>query len=103
MRDSMTRNILVAGAVPGIALFVSPITMYLGNQDQYRSFWPLLATFTVAFLAASLMLLLVLLATRAWRPAGRVVAGLLVGLALGAWVQGQLLVWDLGPLDGRGL
>ncbi len=103
MRDSMTRNILVAGAFPWIALFVSPITMYLGNQDQYRSFWPLLATFTVAFLAASLMLLLVLLATRAWRPAGRVVAGLLVGLALGAWVQGQLLVWDLGPLDGRGL
>jgi hypothetical protein len=52
MRDSMTRNILVAGAFPWIALFVSPITMYLGNQDQYRSFWPLLATFTVAFLAA---------------------------------------------------
>ncbi|HHS8255165.1 TPA: sulfatase-like hydrolase/transferase, partial [Legionella anisa] len=30
-------------------------------------------------------------------------SGLLVGLALSAWVQSQLFAWDFGPLDGNGI
>src|SRR5690606_17506270 len=86
-----------------MVLVVSPLVMFLGNQEQYGSLRPLLVTLAIAFVIGTAVLLLLLGLVRARPGLRQLVVGGLIGLALGAWVQGQLLVWDLGPLDGRGL
>lgn len=95
------RTILISAALPLIVLLVSPLTMYLGNQDQYTGSTPLLLAFGGAFLLASIILFALLFVASGWLY--RFLGGLLTGLALGAWVQSHILVWDLGPLDGRGI
>lgn len=82
---------------------VSPMTMYLGNPDQYGDFTPLLVTFISVFLLATSALLAFVWASQTHAPLRQSVSGLIVGVALAAWVQSQILIWDFGPLDGRGL
>ena len=97
------QHFLIAGALPWILLLVTPVMMFLGNQDQYGSFTSLLATCAIAFIIGTALLLASIKLARTRIQSQQIIQGLLIGLAIAAWVQSQLLVWDLGPLDGRGL
>ncbi|MBT8080938.1 MAG: LTA synthase family protein [Gammaproteobacteria bacterium] len=82
-----------------VALF-TPLTLYLGNSDEFSSGFssmlPNLLLFLAAF-AALAALIGLLLPARAYRAFVAVLA--MLGLLV--WVQGNFLVWDYGPLDGR--
>ena len=92
---------LLFGAVLAahLALF-TPLTLYLGNSDEFSagflSMFPglLLSLAAFAVLAGLIGLLLPARASRAY-------TGLLATLGLLVWVQGNFLVWDYGALDGR--
>lgn len=104
MLISRTRQLLVSllfGVVLAahLALF-TPLTLYLGNSDEFAADFftmlPYLVRF-LAFLSIPVALIGLLLSPRAYR----VYVALLAMLGLLIWVQGNFLVWDYGPLDGR--
>src|SRR5690606_25047807 len=103
MDKFLTPAFPIASALPWIILVVAPLTMFMGNRDHYGDFQQLMATLGAVFVAASVLLLAILRLAERVPTLLRSVAGLLVGLAFGAWIQSQLLNWDLGPLDGRGI
>lgn len=99
---NLIENVAISIAFPMIIFLVSPLTMALGNRDEFPqgfSIGPVL----VFFFASCSILFTVWLAQKLNLTSYRLLAALLVSLGLCAWIQSQLLVWDFGPLDGRGL
>lgn len=97
-----TKNLVIATVLPAIIFLVSPLMMLLGNGDEFPqgfSIGPIIAFF---FTSCSL-LFMVWLAQKLNLTAYRLLTALLACLGLCAWIQSQLLIWDFGPLDGRGL
>jgi len=104
MQDKRNRRFLwplLFGAVLAahLALF-TPLTLYLGNSDEFSSgFLPMLPNLLLFLAAFSLLAGLIGLLLPA-RANQRYVA-LLAMLGLLVWVQGNFLVWNYGALDGR--
>ncbi len=76
--------------------------MALGNGSEFpqRITNGLIVVFLIVSCA---VLFIVWLAQKFSAPAYRVLTSLLACLSLCSWIQSQLLVWNFGPLDGRGL
>lgn len=103
-RVDWKRSAIFALVLPFIIFLVSPLAFYLGNHAEYLV--PLTDVFPLLLLigaAVAGVLLVLLLAIGRWPLLHRVLSGVLVGLALSAWVQSQLFAWNFGPLDGRGV
>lgn len=99
---NFTKNLAISTAFPVIIFLVSPLTMVLGNRSEFPlgfSIGPVL----VFFIASCSILFMVWLAQKLNLTAYRLLTALLACLGLCAWIQSQLLTWDFGPLDGRGL
>ncbi|OEH48867.1 hypothetical protein lpari_00114 [Legionella parisiensis] len=98
------RSVIFALSLPLIVFLVAPLVFYLGNHFEFTTnladVLPLLVFICVGVTAALLGLLLVI---SRWPVVYAIISGILVGLALSAWVQSQLFAWDFGPLDGNGV
>lgn len=98
------RSVVFALSLPLIIFLVAPLVFYLGNHFEFTTnladVLPLLVFICVGVTAALLGLLLVI---SRWPVVYAIISGILVGLALSAWVQSQLFAWDFGPLDGNGV
>lgn len=102
MRDK--KIAVVAGVLPFIIFIVSPLAFYFGNVSEYvASFSTVLLLFVSVAVGVFALLFLLLFMVRGFPPVFKLFSGLLVGLAVAAWVQSQLFAWDFGPLDGRGV
>lgn len=79
-----------------------PLTIYAGNPAEFTVSFP-------AVVAVYLPYVLLVISGTALAgalmpvPAFERYFGILAALAALAWVQGNLLVWDYGPLDGRSI
>lgn len=96
------KNIAISIAFPKIIFLVSPLIMALGNVNEFPQGFtsgPVL----VFFFASCSVLFMVCLIQKLNLTAYRLLTALLASLGLCAWIQSQLLIWDFGPLDGRGL
>jgi len=89
--------------LPFMMTLVSPLSFYLANHTEYSvAISALLPVLLLCFLGMA-GFLFVLLVVGKKRPWNKVLKGLLVALGVSAWVQSQLLAWNFGPLDGRGI
>lgn len=81
-------------------LYFIPLTIYLGNSDEFSiSFFSILRTYApLAVVSAGLVGLISMLMSTAWR---NTFLKLLLASSLLFWIQGNLLVWHYGLLDGR--
>lgn len=102
LRANIAKNVAISIALPKIIFLLSPLTMVLGNRSEFPQGFSIGPVFVFIF-ASSCILLMVWLAQRLNLTAYRLLTALLVCLGLSAWIQSQLLIWDFGPLDGRGL
>ena len=90
-------------AVLAIALFMlMPISLYMGNRGEFITPLASLLRWWAIPAVATLLMLVVIGMFCPLRWHGRYLV-LLACLSLLAWFQGQLLVWDYGPLDGRNI
>ncbi len=91
----------VAALATTVLLF-TPARIYLGNFMEFSSLFPeSMLVFLAASLAAIAALLVVALPLSLSRAAGRIAVSVVCALAVLAWLQGNILVWDYGVLDGR--
>lgn len=103
MFSNFKKVLLFAVPLPFIVVLVSPLSFYLANHSEYSIPISVLLPFlSLCFLGVTgfILILLMVIKNRLWSAA---LKGILVGLAVAAWVQSQLLAWDFGPLDGRGI
>lgn len=102
---SITNKLGSASVLPAVIFLLAPLSFYLGNQSEYPiSLTELLPYLVATFVATSALLLTALeLLRRLSSPLFGIFSALLVTLALAMWVQGHILVWDFGLLDGRGV
>lgn len=93
--------LFIAASFPAFTLFLfAPLHIYLTNRAEFRfgilDITPLLAAVCLAATCAVTLLLLPL-PPRLFRAA----VALLFAAGVGFWIQGNLLVWRVGVLDGR--
>lgn len=77
-----------------------PLTLYAGNAAEFSVSFPHILAVYLPYLllpALGLALLGAVLPTAAFER----YIGVLAAIAALTWIQGNLLVWDYGPLDGR--
>lgn len=105
MNTSTTSNqrgpmFAMSGTVGGHLLLLVPITLFVGNAQQFST--PLQSLLPM-WLAAALGLTLVLTAIGLLVPQRLrgLYIGLLAMLGILIWLQANVLVWKYGPLDGR--
>ena len=96
-------SILASVVALAATLFLfTPARIYLGNFMEFTSLFPeSMRVFLALTIAAIAVLLVVVLLLSLGRAAGRVAVSVLTALAVLAWLQGNILVWDYGVLDGR--
>jgi hypothetical protein len=96
-------SILVSvAALATTVLLFTPARIYLGNFMEFTSLFPeSMRVFLAASLAAGVALLVVVLLLSLSRVAGRITVSMLTALVVLAWLQGNILVWDYGVLNGR--
>jgi hypothetical protein len=95
----ITAAALAAIPVLSICVFV-PLTLYVGNSGEFAaSYYDFLLTILpyAAMIITGFALLGALLDGAAYRR----YLGIVAALGLLVWLQGNLLVWDYGVLDGR--
>lgn len=97
------RSVPVAGVAVLLCLhlfFITPVTIHAGNADQFTTSLPDLL---LTYVRPALFLVLALTLAASLLPASVASRCSLVlgALCLMLWVQGHLLVWDYGQLDGR--
>lgn len=98
------QQILTAIALPLHILIAASLTFYFGNRGEVVFSLPDVLPFLIPiFIAASAALFLVLRLLNRINKAHRLFSGVVIGLAISAWAQSQLLNWSFGPLDGRGI
>src|SRR5690606_14117364 len=84
--------------------FVSSLTFFWGNRDQIALLWEDVAPYAlVVFFVAVMLLWILLFSFRNKLKVYSILAGIFSGLALCVWLQSQILLWNFGPLDGRGI
>lgn len=95
---------VVAGILPFIIFLVAPLAFYFGNFSEYvASLSSVLLLLCGVAIGVFFVLFLLLLVVCGLPRVFNLLSGLLVGLAVAAWVQSQIFTWDFGPLDGRGV
>ncbi|HHT0592177.1 TPA: sulfatase-like hydrolase/transferase [Legionella anisa] len=100
----LKRSVIFALSLPLIIFLVSPLVFYFGNHFEFTTnLADTIPPLLFLFIGATVILLGLLLAISRWPVLYAMSSGLLVGLALSAWVQSQLFAWDFGPLDGNGI
>jgi len=103
-KAELPAHALEAFALPFMVLIVASSTFYLGNVSQMTFGFLDVALQVVAVASALGALLLVAMrvlpADSPWQLLAR---GSVVGLAYCVWIQSQLMAWNVGPLDGRGI
>lgn len=100
----LKRSVIFALSLPLIIFLVSPLVFYFGNHSEFTTnLADTIPPLVFLFIGATVILLGLLLAISRWPVLYAISSGLLVGLALSAWVQSQLFAWDFGPLDGNGI
>lgn len=94
-------KLIVLATFPFMLFIVSPLSFYYGNLNEITfslsDVW-----FPVFAILCSSLLVLLAIQTAIIRIE-KLFNGLLVGMAYAVWIQSQLLVWDFGLLDGRGI
>jgi hypothetical protein len=101
---AMTAAVIIVFFAATLFLFL-PGTVYLTNAVEFtNTLGDLVLAGAVAVAAAALILALLLIGLRAL-GAGFLEKGLALLFALGflLWLQGNFLLWDYGPLDGRAI
>ncbi len=94
---------LISASLPFMLLLLCPITMFLGNRSEYSAGYVIIAGLAAIFFVASSIVFALLRVARLNSRAYRILVGALLGLSAAVWVQSQMLLWDFGPLDGRGV
>ena len=101
---SLMQRFKTAFILPYVALVVSPLTLYLGNRSEFHlGLLELVGSLLVLAIGVAAILTGLLVACRKRALFEKAISGLLVGMALAAWAQSQLFLWDFGPLDGRAI
>jgi hypothetical protein len=95
---------LKAALAPALLVTLSlflflPFTIYRGNIDEFVVSLPLLLA-SLFFPALLLLLLLLIVAVLAPGRAYRYWLSLLIALGVLIWIEGSLINWDYGDLDG---
>jgi hypothetical protein len=104
MMSGILNKLLLAILLPVMLLLVAAPAFYLGNRNELTfSLADVWLPISGIALLSSLVLLLLLKGLGRFHKASAIVSGLLLGFAIAVWVQSQLLVWNFGPLDGRGI
>jgi len=106
MRSVREKQVVVSlglGLILAAYLFLlMPFTIYVGNINEFQaSFGAILGVEfkAILFLVAALCLVGMLLPARYFTA----YKTLLATISILFWLQGSLLVWDYGPLDGRAI
>jgi hypothetical protein len=95
------QNLMV---LPFMLFVVAPMTLYYGNlEDIDFTLSDVSGPIIGIFIAISAALFLLQLIVYKIKTARLFFNGLIVGLAVCVWLQSQIMVWNFGPLDGRGL
>ena len=97
------KDLLIAFSLPLMLFFVSPITVLLGNRDEYDAITSFVLFVAGVAISVGLIIFALIHVVRGKHWIYRFLTSLLLALSLLVWVQSQILVWDFGPLDGRGL
>ena len=96
--------VLIACALPFVAVIVAPLSHYLGNRDQYPiSTASLVSSLLVVSVLVAAIIGVILLVINRWGSLFKLLSALCLGLAVSSLIQSQLLTWNFGPLDGRGI
>jgi hypothetical protein len=83
-------------------LFFSPATIYTGNFMEFHSLFPESALFFLAVsLALVLPLFVLMLSLSRHHRACRIVVSMLIASSFLMWLQGNILRWQYGVLNGR--
>ena len=94
-------SLVLALPLPFIIFGVAPITMFLGNLEEYTlNLSSILGLFCVFLAAFFVLTALFILASRA-DTIVRVLSGIVIGVSISALIH--IFIWDFGPLDGRGI
>jgi len=80
--------------------FFGPAHLYLTNAQEYSSPFSVLCFASVLISVVSILLLMAVLALCRASIFMKAIS-LMLALSLLLWLQGNILVWDYGPLDGR--
>jgi hypothetical protein len=89
----------VAAAGAGYAAFALPLLIWLGNRPEFTAPWTaLVAPFAMPALAV--VALAAAIGAMCTPLEFRRTLALLAAIVLASWVQGTLLVWNYGKLDG---
>ncbi|QLZ68519.1 hypothetical protein FOLKNPGA_01298 [Legionella sp. PC1000] len=100
----LKRSVIFALSLPLIIFLVSPLVFYFGNHFEFTTnLADTLPPLVFICVGVTTILLGLLLVISRWPVLYAIISGLLVGLALSAWVQSQLFAWNFGPLDGNGV
>ena len=101
--DRLALNFLVVAAWLGCTVVISiPGSIFLANRGEFTIQTAHLFMFTVPLFVAGIGFASIIYAAipRVGRP---YVVATLFALAGLVWLQGNILVWDYGPLDGRSI
>jgi hypothetical protein len=101
--DRLALNFLVVAAWLGCTVVISiPSSIFLANRGEFTIQTAHLFMFTMPLFVAGLGLATIIYAVlpRVTRPYAVATLFALAGLV---WLQGNILVWDYGPLDGRSI
>jgi len=102
MKHTKLSLFFIASILPFMFLVVAPLSFFLGNRNEIAfDLNDIACPVAGLFVAASVVLFLILLFFRGKPKVLRILAGLLVGLSLAVWIQSQLLVWNFGQFNGR--
>ena len=100
----MKKNFLIAVVLPLQVLITAPLSFYLGNHAEIN--FELTDVLPILLMLLGILIALLFLILHVFRKQQKIhsiLSGVLVGLGVAVWVQSQLLVWNFGPLDGRGI
>lgn len=103
-RGSALAILLPVAAFALTLLFFTPATIRIGNYLEFGGRFPQgMPPFLAASAVLTLVLFLALLPTLRCPGALRIAVATVTALAFLAWLQGNVLVWDYGILDGRAI
>jgi len=90
----------VAFSLPMMLFLTSPLSVFLGNRDQFEAnFFELLGVMAMITVTMFLVIAGLLYPFRNW-IVGKVLSGIVVGFAACVLIQSQFFAWNFGPLDG---
>lgn len=94
--------ILAAASLVLTAFLFTPARIFIGNFMEFDSmFHESMLVFLAGSLVLTGFLARVLWAIRGWERAYRLAVSLICALAFLAWLQGTILLWPYGVLDGK--